>query len=612
MAEAESGADARESDVGSDPVPAPGTGLGAPSRADGFEPLGRGLLLVVLLGFLAIVSTLVAVGLVLEWRQRAVEEQVERIVVVEEPTSAAAYEMEINVLGAGLAVFKYVVSGDPQHLERVRKDEADFERFKAEYDRLTARPREKELGQEIQALHERYREVGRGLMELRNQRALLQEGVAARFAQIDEILDEGLQAGFEPGSAANHAKRAASWELESDVAEVGTWLGSYLATPEPPWRERIFDNLDDVRGHLAAFGRLPLDPAERRLAEELVELVERTADDIDRILALHDSLRENEMEFARLREQLDHLLDEGIQTASRQDLAAAHAEARHDIRTLRQGSLVLAGTSVLVCVLAGAVILRRSRRLQAAGQELETEIARRRTSEALRTTLFERLVSAQEEERGRIARELHDEMGQELSALMLGLDSLRRSFGAASPDGGGRARDVRKLEEIADRLIEDLHSIARELRPAALDDLGLHGALTNLVEEWTERSGLPVSLYSASENQRLPWQVETTLYRFVQEALTNVRKHAAARSVSIVVKGFPDHVRVVVEDDGRGFEVAKVLRSGPGAGGLGLLGMRERVALAGGTLEIESAPGRGTTLVARLPVEAHGASGAAA
>lgn len=241
-------------------------------------------------------------------------------------------------------------------------------------------------------------------------------------------------------------------------------------------------------------------------------------------------------------------------------------------------------------------IAERTAELSRVNETLQAEVAEHKKAEAARGQLLRRLVNAQEEERRRISRELHDQMGQYLSALMLRLKTLH-------PLAAGQARDnLRKMEELTGRLVGEVHHLAWELRPAALDDLGLHMALQNYVEKWSERSGVAVDFHCGGlERERLPPEVETTVYRVAQEALTNVLKHAEARHVSVIVERRRDYVVVIVEDDGRGFDVEEVSLA-PGSGcGLGLLGMRERVALVGGALNLDSSD-TGTTARARIPV----------
>ena len=201
-----------------------------------------------------------------------------------------------------------------------------------------------------------------------------------------------------------------------------------------------------------------------------------------------------------------------------------------------------------------------------------------------------RVVEAQESERRRLALELHDETGQALTSILLGLKAIRA---AGDPDHAERAEaDVRALVVQA---LQDVRALAVELRPSALDDFGLGPALQRLAETFTERSGIDTVVETSLE--RLPAEIETTLYRVVQEALTNVVKHSGATHVSIVVTSRDSSVAVTIDDDGTGFDPANVR-----ADALGLLGMRERLALVGGTLSIESAPDSGTTLAARVPV----------
>jgi signal transduction histidine kinase len=240
----------------------------------------------------------------------------------------------------------------------------------------------------------------------------------------------------------------------------------------------------------------------------------------------------------------------------------------------------------------------RTAELSRVNVTLQAEVAEHRKAEAARAQLLRRLVTAQEEERRRISRELHDHLGQYLSTMMLCLKTLRpAAFQEAARDG------LQRLEELTGKLVEELHHLAWELRPAALDDLGLQAALHNYAEKWSERSGLAVDFHGGGlERHRLPPEVETTIYRIVQEALTNVLKHAAARRVSVIAERRREHVLVIVEDDGRGFDAEAAAHAPANGHGLGLLGMRERVALVGGALDFDSAPGGGSTVRARIPV----------
>jgi signal transduction histidine kinase len=204
---------------------------------------------------------------------------------------------------------------------------------------------------------------------------------------------------------------------------------------------------------------------------------------------------------------------------------------------------------------------------------------------------LQRAVEGQELERRRLARELHDETGQALTSILLGLRTLEESGGEDVGDAVG------DLRELVVQTLQDVRRLAVELRPTALDDFGLGAALERLTSTFSEQTGTTVEFESRLGDKRLPSDVETVLYRIVQEALTNVVKHAQAEHVSIVLQRKGDGVTAVIEDDGRGF--AGNQRED---GGLGLVGMKERVELVNGRLKIESAVGAGTTLVVEVPL----------
>jgi PAS domain S-box-containing protein len=248
-------------------------------------------------------------------------------------------------------------------------------------------------------------------------------------------------------------------------------------------------------------------------------------------------------------------------------------------------------------------VAERTGELVAANAALRAEISTREAAEADRRELLRRLGTAQEDERRRIARDLHDQMGQLLTALGLGLKAVED----ASPDPSSVRPHLVRLRELTDMIGREVHHLAVELRPTALDDLGLQTALATYAEAWSERSGVEVDFQAVGlDTGRLPEPVETALYRVVQEALTNVLRHAKARRVSLVLQRFPDQVVAVVEDDGVGFDAESVTAPAEDGGRLGVLGMQERMALVGGTLTVESATGGGTTVIARVPLTADG------
>ncbi|GAB4528368.1 MAG: HAMP domain-containing protein [Anaerolineales bacterium] len=213
--------------------------------------------------------------------------------------------------------------------------------------------------------------------------------------------------------------------------------------------------------------------------------------------------------------------------------------------------------------------------------------------ETLRKQLLEGVINAQEEERRRIARELHDSASQSLTSLKVGLRTLEMQV--VNEEIRPQVAD---LHRIAGQTLDDIHTLAVQLRPIMLDDLGLEAALTRLVDEWQTRYHIPVDVLVRLGTTRLTSQVEVTLYRITQEGLTNIARHAQAHQVSILIERRDSEVLEIIDDDGVGFDRVSVHQGKH----LGLLGIRERVELLGGQFSLESVAGQGTSLFVRIPL----------
>jgi signal transduction histidine kinase len=229
------------------------------------------------------------------------------------------------------------------------------------------------------------------------------------------------------------------------------------------------------------------------------------------------------------------------------------------------------------------------RLVEALGARASTAVS---LSQRVSRDVLGRVVAAQEHERRRLARELHDETGQALTSILLGLKPLEQAV-----SGEDALAAIASVRELVVSTLQDVRRLAVELRPSALDDFGLVPAIERLVETFRDQTELRVDLETNLAAERLPAEAETTIYRIVQEALTNIVKHAEAAHVSVLLTTRDGLVAAVIEDDGRGFDPEAVEEAG-----LGLVGMRERLALVGGRLRIESAGGAGTSLVAEVPL----------
>lgn len=235
----------------------------------------------------------------------------------------------------------------------------------------------------------------------------------------------------------------------------------------------------------------------------------------------------------------------------------------------------------------------RTRELAAANATLEDR-------ERVRQQLLRKVISAQEDERKRVARELHDETSQTLAALGIGVDVALATCGGAADDATHqRLAEVRRL---VDRMHHELHRLIVNLRPSVLDDLGLAAAIAWFAERQLAHSGVAVRCELGDLDLRLPSEIETAIFRAVQESIVNIARHANAESVLIQGSVADGRLVVEIEDDGDGFDPQRIVRSPESLRGVGLLGMRERIEILGGSLEIESDPGGGTRVVMRVPV----------
>jgi signal transduction histidine kinase len=258
-----------------------------------------------------------------------------------------------------------------------------------------------------------------------------------------------------------------------------------------------------------------------------------------------------------------------------------------------QGSLarVLAtgfGSGLLLVLASMAYIVKLDRQTRVRYVELA------RSQHALQQ-LSARLVDAQETERRAISRELHDEVGQSLGALLVDIGRLSAAISTDRPEV---KMQLDNLKSVAERTFQSVRNIALLLRPSMLDDLGLAAALEWQGREVSRRSEIEVSVESEGIPEDLPEEHKTSIYRLVQEALNNAVRHSGARNAKVVVEQLAQSIVVRVSDDGRGFDPAR-------SRGMGILGMEERVKRLGGTLSVESQPGKGATVTAEFPVR-HG------
>jgi len=234
-------------------------------------------------------------------------------------------------------------------------------------------------------------------------------------------------------------------------------------------------------------------------------------------------------------------------------------------------------------------------------EEKEKELLLKQVQQANERLKFltRELINSQEEERKRISRELHDELGQALTAITLDLKIIERALDPETDQV--IAQRISETRVIADEIDQKISELALDLRPSLLDDLGLIPTINWYVERYAKRAEVEIKLEVNDQEKRLSSEIETALYRIIQEALTNVARHARAKKVKLRLDQQPETVTLTIEDDGRGFDLDELQNTGSSPQGLGLTGMKDRLSLLGGRLDIQSKPGEGTRIEIEIP-----------
>jgi len=295
---------------------------------------------------------------------------------------------------------------------------------------------------------------------------------------------------------------------------------------------------------------------------------------------LHSDVLSQHAKILAIAKEVSALNDDELQEAERR-IAEVFARFRHRL-------LMVATIAFSFGLILAAITIMYAGQLEKRVEEKYEESLQ--TQRELKQ-LSKRLVEAEERERRSISRELHDEVGQSLSALLIDVENLTEMSG----EEGAFRQGLQKIKTLAENCVNEVRNMALLLRPSMLDDLGLVAALDWQAREVSKRTGMLVDTVDENVSDNLPEEHKTCVYRIVQEALNNCSKHAYAKNVRVVVRQEPNHLQVSIEDDGKGFDASRVR-------GLGLVGMNERVSQLGGVLKVESDPARGTHLRVDLPL----------
>jgi signal transduction histidine kinase len=384
-------------------------------------------------------------------------------------------------------------------------------------------------------------------------------------------------------------------QIRSQIFLSGTYVRDYLLSPDPSGAAAQTSRMGALESQsfasLKAYSQL-VEVNEREPFETLESEIEAYWKVLDRMISWTPEERN------RLREAFfyDELLPrrnamlqitDRIAVANERGLARAEAKLAAASEGLRKSLLATFGVTLAGGILMALLTIGHTLRLE---RELERRLEENSRARADLQELSAKLLRAQENERRTLARELHDEVGQSLSAILMEAENA-----ACAADFGEAREHLASVRSLAEKTVNEVRDLALLLRPSMLDDFGLVPALNWHAREMTKRTGLNVVLSADEAADDLPDEHTTCIYRLVQEAVNNAARHASARTIEVELKREPDRVSCSVRDDGAGFDTRFVR-------GLGLLGMEERVRRLGGRLSIDSEPGRGTVIVAELPV----------
>jgi signal transduction histidine kinase len=387
-------------------------------------------------------------------------------------------------------------------------------------------------------------------------------------------------------------------ELRSELYTLGIRLRDYLlASPEDAaeQRDEVYRLHEAMQGHLArlaGFSRIP----EADTMGKLRQAVDQYWKSIEPVFEwtpaqrsaqgarfLRHNVRPYRQAVFDVAQRIEELSAAQIQRRQ-QDVLQTQLDLRAYLRTVTIAAftlgLLVAGASIVTTI-----------RLENAAERHRLELER--SAEQLRG-LSHKLVNAQEEERRNISRELHDQVGQMLTALRMELGNVEQLHNSPGPEFAGHLAEAK---ELAEETLRTVRGMSMGLRPAMLDELGLVPALKWQAREFTQRSGVPVDLQVDGSLDDLPENLRTCVYRVVQEALTNCARHAEAKNVRVTLHGRADSISLTVEDDGVGFAAEGVLRQG-----LGLVGIEERAGELGGRVDFFSQPGKGTLVRCEIPI----------
>ena len=579
-------------------------------------------------GIGTMVMLCIAIGLVSYLQSRVVSDKIREITEVREPVNTAVHGMESSLEQTGLATLGFLSTGDAGFMESFQTSRNAFE----ESDRKYGAAGGADPGVKLRQGFKEFCAQAADQIELRN---LQSRNMSALLKEVDEIeglLKDRIVSSIKADDPLAYRREQAALQMEVNANAMTKSLGSFLVTGEPEFESRLHRAGSEFQRYFDIYRNVTISSEEKEWTGRLALLSGHCTGLAQVIADEHKERTQKLAAFVLAYTDLGTILNDRLELRTEKNLA----QAKEDVLSTEAAANTRIAIAVLACVVAGllggalatksittpirelASVMHRvaqggelrrveissSDELRSLGDAFnlmtaQLEHAERERSAGLRAYAIS-VQRAQEEERERISRELHDDICQRLSGMKFRVEVLA---GGAEPANKRMVRGLRVINQELDRAITEVQRISSNLRPSVLDDFGLVTALRMLCKEFEKLHAVRISFREANAP---PGPVDThikiALYRIAQEALSNTAKHSHAGNAKVHLERQDMSIQLTVSDDGTGFDETDAARARGEGHGMGLMSMRERSELLGGTFRIESTSGTGTTVTVTLPL----------
>jgi signal transduction histidine kinase len=581
-------------------------------------------------GIGTMVMLCIAIGVVSYMQSRVVSGKIRELTEVREPVNTAVHDMETSLEETALATLGFLSTGDSRFLGSFQTARGEFEQSDRKYGEAAG----PESGAKLRQGFSEFCALAADQIELRNNQSRNMSALLKDVHEIEGLLKDRIVPSIKADDPIAYRREQAALEMEVNANAMTKSLGNFLITGDTAYEAGLHHAGEEFRRYFSIYRNVVISTEEKEWTARLALLSDRSIG-LAQVIANGQKERTLKLTaFVFAYRELGVILNERVELRTEQNLA----QAKEDVLRSEAVSNLRIFIAVLICVVVGllggalttksitapirelASVMHRvaqgghlrrveitsSDELRSLGEAfnlmtVQLERAERQRSAGLRAYAIS-VQRAQEEERERISRELHDDICQRLTGMKFRVEVLADD---AEPVQKRMVRGLRDINQELDRAITEVQRISSNLRPSVLDDFGLVTALRMLSKEFQKLHDIPTTF---SEAHAVPGPVdpnlEIALYRIAQEALSNIAKHARARSATLSLDRMEASVRLTISDDGTGFEDADTARARGEGHGMGLMSMRERSELLGGTFQIESAPERGTTVTVTLPLPA--------